>query len=65
MEKIDPRPTPLAIEVVVADDLQGLSTEEVAKEEQMFKDRAQRVRRRLTMNQAFMPPTSAQKKKKR
>jgi hypothetical protein len=41
---------------MVEEDLAGMSIEELAEEELSFAERAERVRGRLTRNQAFLPP---------
>jgi len=53
------------IEMVVDDDLDGLTQRRIVKEQQMFEDRAERVRNRLTMNQAFLPQSSRGQQKGR
>ena len=55
------QPKAPAIEVTVDDDLDGMNDEEIAQERQMFQERAERVRRRVTMNQAFLPPSPTSK----
>jgi hypothetical protein len=58
------RSAAVVTEVIVEDDLAGLSREELAEEQRSFAERADRVRGRLTRNQAYLAPHPSPKRRR-
>ena len=50
-------------DLTVPDDLVGLTEERIAKEQQMFEDRAERVQWRIHRNVSFTPSNAAEEPK--
>ena len=57
-------PEPVEFELMLPDEFAGRPEEEVAQERRAVEDRADRVRRRVSMNQVYIRPLPPRSRKK-